>query len=497
MSKTMITITDILTLPEPVLKDNAMDYTEDVLRSNKGSYLLVRSKATWSGYLLNNRTYPGRHMRDGIHTWTDKNHGGTWPHNAPVLKGHDTKSEPLGRVVKATYVPLINGNDFMNDWRAPATGLNQGSGYTKLTMEIRDADAIAKFLDGRYATFSTSFRSPNVYCSICGTDLMADSHCGHRPGSVYEVEDYGEVGCYLITGAMFNKEVSVEHDQAQPYAVAEEIELLRDAFSDRNLTPDEFASKYHLHGIPVQYAVPAEVTLMDNDGNRTVLNKIDGESPTISYDRNSVRPTKTVLYMPSTPRYESFWGLDNTLPATTETTVSETGAGQETTMPDEKKNEGGTLDTVNLQSLLDELGAKRDEIAKAKAEVASRDEEIEALKAKVTELQSNVHKANADTLAIMRAVTRREVDGFKLDSEEAVDKHATELADRTAESLSDSIQDERKMFAARLPHLSGLPSFIKDQVKPAPEAIVHDETNVNQPVTKGTKKQASNPADLI
>jgi len=119
----------------------------------------------------------------GIHSWTR-------PYEKPILKNHDTDSEPLGRVKGACFV--THG----------ATPSSQD--HEVIVAEIVDQDAIVKFLDGRYQTVSIGSRVEKMICSICGTDIVSEEFCGHWKGKTYD----GAL-CYYIPKGITHIECSV------------------------------------------------------------------------------------------------------------------------------------------------------------------------------------------------------------------------------------------------------------------------------------------------
>jgi len=157
---------------------------DQIKPSEKG--LLVTIDATHGGFINRNHYYyVPTSMAKAVRSWLE-------PFPKPVLKNHDKKVDPLGRVKSARYV----GDDQF--------------GFIQLDVLITDPDAIQKIMDGRYLTVSTSGTPIEfVRCSICHTDLLhSDEFCGHRRGSVYETEDGVKKVCYWEIGMMDYKEVS-------------------------------------------------------------------------------------------------------------------------------------------------------------------------------------------------------------------------------------------------------------------------------------------------
>ena len=273
-----------VTVEKPALKKDALSFLQDAAQSTKNLGLLVKVKASYSGYLLNGRCYPGIHMEQGIPTWCSHDNGGSSPYDMPVLMFHDQKLPAIGRVVSASYHRLKKTDEFFSDWKNPARGLNLGSGYTLLQLAIKDKDAQEKFLDGRYATFSTSFTSPYTGCSICERNLL-EENCDHVVGQIYELEDGTRRECYLVTGAQFNREVSVVNHPAQPWAVAEEMKwsdakaaLVDGAHYDSARLAREFEFG---RGVIAVKTSPV-LAIFDESGNSTVLTLKEGENDAIS-----------------------------------------------------------------------------------------------------------------------------------------------------------------------------------------------------------------------
>jgi hypothetical protein len=65
--------------------------------------------------------------------------------------------------------------------------LNPDKYTIKLTLEITDKDSIRRHLDGTALTYSIGGQAKEVFCSICGIDILASDHwCGHWKGYKYE-----------------------------------------------------------------------------------------------------------------------------------------------------------------------------------------------------------------------------------------------------------------------------------------------------------------------
>lgn len=145
--------------------------------------LIVTAPSTHAGRLTANLgLYQPRRMVDQIGTFTE-------PFNKPVLVAHDQKRDAIGRVIATGYEAI--DYDFL---KKPADQMDEketfdlirmlmktgmlyddsfrGLGSGVLSMEISDKDAIEKFLDERYMTFSVRVGTDNVYCPITGKPFM-------------------------------------------------------------------------------------------------------------------------------------------------------------------------------------------------------------------------------------------------------------------------------------------------------------------------------------
>lgn len=186
--------------------------------------LRVKIRATNSGSLVNNRVYPGVHMKEAVDSWTK-------PYPRPILTHHadgggllgPPAKDPKGRVMDAEFTQLRKGRAFDNDYKRPQPG-GMGSGFITVEALISDQDAVQKVLDGRYLTVSSSQSTTAMHCSICGQDWFSD-YCEHSPGRTYEMETgrgknktTREYQCYGITGPLVYRELSFVNVPAQPNA---------------------------------------------------------------------------------------------------------------------------------------------------------------------------------------------------------------------------------------------------------------------------------------
>lgn len=196
--------------------------------------LTVKIEATHSGIINHNLWfYTPAGMRDGVGTFVS-------PYSKPVLTNHDVYSDALGRVLAAEYeaypeegksglddsIDSVSYADKIKEFTKSEMFLNdeyKGLGHIMLTVEITDAEAISKLIDGRYLTVSISGDTEQAVCSICNKDRkdVQDEDkdgCEHYRGDVYDGET-----AYLIAGAMSFKEVSFVNTPADENAKVNSI----------------------------------------------------------------------------------------------------------------------------------------------------------------------------------------------------------------------------------------------------------------------------------
>lgn len=188
--------------------DNPIDVNATIkdLRSNKSDVtgLLLDIEATHSGKNLNYVIYYEDSMEKDAETFIS-------PFNKPVLKNHDSYSEPMGRVVAVDF-----GNSEFTDERSAI----------KVKAKVTDQDAMIKFLDGRYQTVSIGGRMKTVTCSICGKTILKDGQfkfCGHMNG-----RKYNDQICYWGARDITYNEVSTVNSPADVYARVTKVTVITD-----------------------------------------------------------------------------------------------------------------------------------------------------------------------------------------------------------------------------------------------------------------------------
>lgn len=211
-----------------------------------GKGLKVTFAASHAGMVNgNNVMYSPRGMKDCSHTWV-------WPQRQPIQVHHDDHADPIGRVIGARYSGYDQGdvsqgqadalNIFRDNFRlsrdnvvevakaledSKVLGDSDWRGVGELLLDgiVTDADAVEKILDGRYQGVSITQRPQQAFCSLCGTDWVADGQCEHERGE--KDEESGRV-MYLVVGDTEYAEVSYVNRPADKHAMGVETQPLND-----------------------------------------------------------------------------------------------------------------------------------------------------------------------------------------------------------------------------------------------------------------------------
>lgn len=192
---------------------NVLDATQVVndMKSGKSQILAidVEAESTHSGKNHNYCIYYEDSMEKDSESFTN-------PFRKPMLKNHnDYSGEPIGRVTRA--------------WHGPSKLTDERSAIHTIT-RVTDADAVEKFLDGRYQTLSIGGTMGTVTCNICGKTILKDGKfkfCGHWKG-----ETYKDQVCYWGVRDIDYNEHSVVNNPADDFAQVMKITVLTD--NDKN-----------------------------------------------------------------------------------------------------------------------------------------------------------------------------------------------------------------------------------------------------------------------
>jgi hypothetical protein len=209
-------------------------------KTKKG--LFITYDLTHSGRRINNRIYGTQGQQNGTSTVMS-------PYPKPILQHHDRTKDPIGRFVSAEWQDLSkeamsffnNVQDFMevkdayesDDPERIYAAMKKynlltnknwpGLGRIRVKAQITDKEAIEKFMDGRYITFSAGSTTDRHVCSICNEDWAQGNFCEHKHGKIYD----GEV-CVFITGKFNVLEGSVVNMPADDLSQLQSMEFIQD-----------------------------------------------------------------------------------------------------------------------------------------------------------------------------------------------------------------------------------------------------------------------------
>src|SRR3990167_1281149 len=105
MAKSLI-LRDFIEYKKPMVYSDAIGLVDNIFGSIHSNKYVLRPviRATHSGYLLNERVYPGTHMQDSVGSWVSIENGGKAAYNKPILTHHNIEEgDPIGRVISAEY----------------------------------------------------------------------------------------------------------------------------------------------------------------------------------------------------------------------------------------------------------------------------------------------------------------------------------------------------------------------------------------------------------
>lgn len=227
-------------------KEEKIKITDNLITNSytRGKGLVITYDLSHAGRKINNRVYSARGQRKGIESLTS-------PFNKPILRHHDQLTDPIGRFIGGEYQDL--SEHIMGHLKNDLSAYNQlrhafdsdepeymyrslrkyellsdsnwpGLGRMRVKANITDEDAIKKFLDGRYLTFSAGSSTNRHVCSICNSDWASDGPCEHRHGQDYD----GEM-CVFVCGDFIVHEGSVVNTPADNFSQVVSIERMTDS----------------------------------------------------------------------------------------------------------------------------------------------------------------------------------------------------------------------------------------------------------------------------
>ncbi len=482
-SKMMIHLIDNHTIKTPKTYKDSKNLINDLaLSNNQGRYSLkVSIRATHSGYIVNRRVYPGIHMERAVGSWVTPADGGTAAYNKPIMINHDQEdvNKIIGRVKKAEFIKLKQGNDFLHDFKNPSTGGDLGSGYIILSANITDASSIQKIMDETYQSVSTGATTSEARCSICGSNWLDHDGdiCEHMPGKKYKIGD-NDYLCYIVTGPLDYREASYVAVPAQPYAktllASIEEKKLKDSGNIYHVTEDKEALHDSLVLFDTDNGLQLDFVLRDDQEDvlpdfvtkfkKTMIQVPNGDE---SMKVRTTEEADSVLdkWILGEPKSET---KDQAVSTEDKALVE----GEKQEVSQEPREELISKDAI--KEAIDLIRSQRDslksEIEVLKTSLTSKDSEIVTLTKSVADAAIEKIKRLASELALMRFVQDDKQD-------ESIESYASRLSSRSEDSLKDAIEDERPRFLDRI-------SKIKISSKNAGIMSVSDPTLTRDAETK-------------
>jgi hypothetical protein len=473
-------ILDSFQVNSRAISENAQELYQDALDSDAGPNLKVTIDATHSGRLTNMRVYPGARMKRSVKTFLK-------PYAKPVLKHHDASEDAIGRVQKARYIQLTQNEDkFLKDFINPSSGI--GSGFIQLDVLIADQEMIPKFLDGRFQNVSTRQSSDEAFCSICGKDMLQEEYGiwdhEHKVGQTYNVKPKSGKGkgkehlCYLITGDLDYREVSVVNIPGDDHALIEGFEMVKEQDNPKDALmiccgDGLFATMDSLElttskgkGVVDLFGV-----VTSKDRQKVTGKTIIAVSPVFDSQYMEGTNMKEEDVNPETEKetQDTDESVDNTEENDSVDKASDDAdqdAGQEDSKeektegvvaPDNSTDEGsGSADTsvlsegalaASVEALSSKVNALNDdkkdlesEVVRLKGSIEEKDEEITKVRSTAQDSLAETKQLLAEQLLTSKLFLRKP-DVSKVVTAEDYQAMLTKYADRTVESLKDALED--------------------------------------------------------
>ena len=450
------------------LRPDALELFSDALESKTDKPTLsVSIDATHSGRLTNMRVYPGVRVKRSMKTFLE-------PVGKPVLKHHDMRSDPIGRVVGANFVQLKTGDDFKFDYRNPTK--DTGSGLIQLDLKIMEQDSIEQFIDGRIQQFSTSQDFQEVFCSICGKNISDEmtmfwNDHEHKVGETYKVKtgkSSKDYLCYLVTGDLTYVEVSPvnipadEHTKVNSFKFIEpskdfnggmmecfngssasvnSMTLSMGSDSVVNLlagTYDSAKDRRTLTGKTIVAVSPLFTDLLQDQQEEEDMTKITG-----SDEDQALKETIDVDAASDTSK-------DNSKNDDGSEKKEGVVAPEIKTTIEDKSDQIGLSDmaltasleavTIQLETLKTEKAEADSKINRLEAKLLEKDEEISRAKTSATDSLTETKSALAGQLLTSRLVLKKE-DVASINTKDEYIAKLASFTERKLDSLKDSISD--------------------------------------------------------
>jgi hypothetical protein len=250
--------------PDPKLYDlskkDKIVLIDNAINNSTKHGLIITYDLSHSARKINNRIYTVAGQQNGIKSLLT-------PYAKPILQHHDGGRDPIGRFIRGTWQDLspeaikhfnnldsfmtfkrdVNSDDPERIYKAlKKNNLLKsrnwpGLGRMRVQAKINDKEAIEKFLDGRYITFSAGSTTDRHVCSICMSDWAKGDICEHRHGKNYDGET-----CVFITGDFVVLEGSVVNMPADDLSQIQSMEFLSDGINGTKVE-DSYIEKEYIY----------------------------------------------------------------------------------------------------------------------------------------------------------------------------------------------------------------------------------------------------------
>lgn len=159
-----------------------------------------------------------------------------------------------------------------------------------------------------------------------------------------------------------------------------------------------------------------------------------------------------------------------------------------------------TNDESRFQVLTDQIGALSTEKKELQSDRDRLQQELADMTAKATDSAAECHRLRALNLSLMRSISGHEA-AKDCDTFEKIERYGESLAERSADSISDAIQDEGQAFAdalkAHVEPAKGVDETITDSTTPEPRAAVRNQEALEDSAEPKPEEKPVDPADMM
>jgi hypothetical protein len=439
-----------LNITEHPLTKKLQDNAKRLLDEASSPILRIGIDATHSGKLINQRVYPSSKVKPGVKSFFSKDNGGSASVNKPVLTYHNDYSDPIGRVIKAKFTPLKNGDDLKLDYLNPdIEPSSEGSGVVSLIADIVDPDAIAKIIDERYISVSSGHSTDRMICSICAGDLMGFDACEHWPGKFYDKDGEptrpdkkGSRQCYGITNNMTYHEISFVNIPADDVAKVISINN-QDSWQDFKDHPELIKDKALISCQTTDKSSIKDLILVDDERELSLLSSTPIEKKTsINIPPETASKLKKIFDEAIEVESQKDQSKEESVELIQPNQDDDINKEGDKTMDKDVVIDPQEFERIKTEKdgLASDLQKVTDEKQTLTNQVTSKDQEIQDLKDQLASISDELKSHLAKTLASYR-IRLDKPDTSGLDSEDSRKEYEEKLAKRSVESLKDALAD--------------------------------------------------------